>query len=113
MRRNFSACASRIFKLAKRKIFSNAVAVGNRLRDKVFSNLHRVRQIVSERERGANRGGISAAGSVRGNAFDKWRRQQQFIFAIEENINRHAGILQVSTFNQNCAAVARMNFAGD
>ena len=106
MRRNFSGCARRIFKLAERKIFSDAIAAANRRRNKVFPNLDRVRQAVSERERGANGRGISAAGSVRGNAFHKRRGQQQFIFAIEENINGHAGILQVSTFNQNCAAVA-------
>ena len=94
-------------------MFSDAIAVRNGFRDKVFSDFYCVRQIVSERKRGTNRGGISAAGSVRRNALHKRRGQQQFIFTIVKNINGHAGILQVSTFNQNCAAVARMNFAGD
>jgi hypothetical protein len=73
MPRSFSACASRIFKgdwriLAERKVFFDAVAVGNRRRDEIFPDLDRVRQIVAERERGADRGGISAARAVRADA---------------------------------------------
>ena len=47
---------------------SDAVTAGNRRRDEFFSDRHRLRQILAERERGANRGGIGAAGAVRGNA---------------------------------------------
>jgi hypothetical protein len=84
MRTSFSGCTG--LDVSQCKMFSDTTALGNRRRDKLFSDFNRARQIVSERERGANRGGISAAGSVRADAFDKWRGQKQFRFAVEENV---------------------------
>src|ERR1017187_5352135 len=106
MRRSFSACASRTFNLAERKVVSNAVTAGNGRRDEIFPNFHRMRQIVAEREGRADRGGIRAAGAVRGNAFHERRGQEQFRFAVEENINRLAGIFQMTAFYQNRATKA-------
>jgi len=110
-----SACASRTFrigKLAEREMFSDAVAVGNRRRDEIFPDLHRVRQIVAQRQRRADRGGIGAAGAVRGHALHERRGEQQLRFAVEENVNRLAGIPQVAAFQQHRAAVAGMDFPG-
>ena len=88
---------------------SDAAAVGDGGRDEIFPQFNRVRQFVAERQRGANRGGIRAAGAVGGNALDEGCRQEQFGFAVEENINRFAGIFQVAAFDQHRAAVAGMN----
>ena len=77
MRRSFSGCGDRIFDLPRqriqRKMFSDTIAFRNGVRDDIFSDLHRVRQVVAERQRGANRGGISAARAVRRNALDEGR----------------------------------------
>jgi len=86
------------------------VAVGNRRRDEIFPNLHRVRQIVAERQRRANRGGISATGAVRGNAPDKRRGKQQFRSAVKEDINSLAGIIEMAALHQNRAAESGMDF---
>ena len=77
---------------------SDFVAVGNGFRDEIFPNLHRVWQIVAQRQRRANGGGIRATGAVRGNALHKLRRQQQFIFTIVKNIYGYEGILEVAAF---------------
>ena len=44
---------------------SDAITSGNCRRDEFFAGNHRLRQILAERERGANRGGIGAAGAMR------------------------------------------------
>ena len=93
-------------------MLSNFVAVADGFSDEIFPNLHRVRQIVTERERGADGGGISAAGSVRGNTFDERGREQQFRFAVEENVNRLAAIFQVAALEQNGAAEFGVNLPG-
>ena len=107
--------------MGERKVFAGAVAVDNRRRDEIFPDLHRARQIVAERERGANCRGISAAGSVRRNAFHERRGQKQFRLAIKENVHgfapgfaaaplrRGRRIFQMTAFDERSAAEARMN----
>ena len=96
--------------ISEREMFSDSVTVWNRRRDEIFSDLHRLRQIMAERERGANRGGISAAGAVRADAFHKRRGQKQFRFAVKKNVRRLRAIFQMAAFDQNRAAEMRMDF---
>src|ERR1035437_750456 len=103
MPNNFSACASRIFErvrrnLAKREMVSDAIAAGDGGSDEIFPDLHRARQIVAERERGANRGGISAAGSVGADALHERRGQKQFRLAVKKNVRGLAGVFQMAAF---------------
>ena len=108
----FSSCAGRLFKrhTTQGKVLTDAVAPGNGRRDEMFPDFHRLRQIVAKRQGCANRGGISAAGAVRGNSFHEGSRQKQLRLTIEENVNRLPGVFQVAAFCQNRAAVPRMNF---
>jgi hypothetical protein len=107
----FPAAGESSLKVSEREMFSDAiVTVGNRRRDEIFPIFHRVRQIVAERERGANRGGISAAGAVRANAFDKRRGQKQFGFSVKKNIRGFAQFFKWPPLTKTRAAEARMNF---
>ena len=96
--------------ISEREMFSDAVAAGDGRRDEIFPDFHRVRQIVAERQRRANRGGISAAGAVRANASHKRRGQKQFRLAVKKNVHRLAGIFQMTAFHQHRAAEARLDF---
>ena len=109
---SFSGCGSRTCNLTEGEVLSGFVAVADGLGDEIFPNLHRVRQIVAERERGADGGGISAAGSVRGNAPHERRGQQEFRLAIEENVNGLAAIFQMAALEQNGAAELGVNVPG-
>jgi len=60
-------------KIPQSKMVSDFVTAGNRCRDKFLPDLNCLRQIISERERGADRGGISAACAVSAEAFYKRR----------------------------------------
>ena len=103
-----SACGW--WKMVEREVFADAVAAGNRQRDEIFPDLHRARQIVSQRERGANRGGIGAAGSVRADAFHERRGQKQLGFAVKKNVRGFMRIFQMAAFDERGAAEAQMNF---
>ena len=96
--------------MAEREMFADAVTAGNRRGDEFLSNSNCVRQRMSQRQRGANRGGIGAAGSVRADVFHERRGQKQFGFAIEENIHGFAAAAQMAAFDQRGAAKARVNF---
>src|ERR1035441_243154 len=101
----FTACGwIREASLSKRKMRSDFVAADNRCRDEVFPQNHRAWQIPAERERGANRRGISAAGAVSGHTAHKWRGQKKLDVTVPENINRLTGLAQVAAFGQNRAA---------
>jgi len=92
-------------------MFANALAAGNRRRDETFPDLNRARQIVSERQRGANRGGTGAAGSVRADAFHERRGQKQFDFAVKINVRGFADAAQMPAFDERRAAEARVDFS--
>ena len=109
MRCSFSGCGSRTYNLTEGEVVSDFVTVANRLGDEIFPDLHRVRQVVAERERGTNRSGISAAGAMRENAFDERRGEQQLRFTVKKNVNGLTAIFQMPAFHQCRAAVTQNN----
>jgi len=65
---------------------------------------------VAERQRRTDRRRISAAGAVRGYELHERCGQEQFGLAVEEKINRLAGLFQMAAFQQHRAAVSGINF---